>query len=47
MIDNETKLLILKDRYQKLRNRPKCIKCPGVLGKLERQIRNLSDSSNP
>lgn len=37
----EEKLMLLKDRYNKLAASPKNIKCPGVRRKLERQIRNL------
>ncbi len=36
----EQKVAILKDRYNKLSNSPKDIKCPGVLRKLTRQLRN-------
>lgn len=36
----EQKIAILKDRYNKLSNSPKNIKCPGVLRKLTRQLRN-------
>lgn len=35
------KLMIMRDRYNKLKNSPKNTKCPGVLRKLERQIRNM------
>lgn len=35
------KLLIMKDRLSKLMNNPKDIKCPGVVRKLTRQVRNL------
>lgn len=37
----EIKLAITKDRYNKLKNSDKNIKCPGVMRKLARQIRNL------
>jgi len=37
----EEKLMLLKDRYNKLAASPKNIKTPGVRRKLERQIRNL------
>ena len=40
------KLAIMKDRYNRLSNSPKDIKCPGVLQKLSRQIRNLEASLN-
>ena len=36
----EQKIAILKDRYNKLNNSPKNIKCPGVVQKLTRQLRN-------
>ena len=39
MKENE-RLLILKDRLAKLSNTPKNIKCPGVVRKLRRQVRN-------
>lgn len=35
----EQKVAILKDRYNKLNNSPKNIKCPGVVRKLTRQLR--------
>lgn len=38
---NELKLSILKLRYSKLCGSAKNIKCPGVVRKLARQIRNL------
>lgn len=37
----DQKLVALKNRYGILKDRPKCLKAPGVLRKLERQIRNL------
>ena len=37
----QEKLVITKDRYNKLRNSEKNIKCPGVVRKLARQIRNM------
>ena len=40
------KLTIMKDRFNRLSNSPKDIKCPGVLQKLARQIRNLESSLN-
>ena len=36
----------MKDRYNRLSNSPKDIKCPGVLQKLARQIRNMELSLN-
>lgn len=38
------KLNIMKDRYNKLSNSPKNIKCPGALKKLGRQIRNIEST---
>lgn len=38
---NEIKLAIMKDRYNRLAESPKNIKCPGTLKKLKRQIRNM------
>lgn len=40
-MNTSDKLAILKDRYSKLSNTPKNIKCPGVVRKLRRQIRNI------
>ena len=37
----EDKYRILKNRYNKLNGSPKNIKCPGVVRKLARQIRNM------
>ena len=37
----EQKLRIIRDRYNKLKDSPKNIKCPGVLRKLRRTIRNM------
>lgn len=34
------KINLLKDRYNKLSNSTKNIKCPGVVRKLRRQLRN-------
>lgn len=39
------KLLIKKDKLNKLENSPKNIKCPGVIQKLRREIRNLEKVS--
>lgn len=41
----EEKLVILKDKYSKLYGSPKNIKCPGVVRKIARQIRNLEKES--
>lgn len=40
MTKNE-KLILMKDRYNKLYGSAKNIKCPGVVRKLRRQIRNM------
>lgn len=37
----EQRLAIMKDRLSVLEQNPKNIKCPGVIKKLRRQIRNL------
>ena len=37
----EQKLILMKDRLATLKNSEKCIKCPGVIRKLTRQIRNM------
>jgi len=44
MITKEQKLAILKNKLGKLENSPKNIKCPGVVRKLTRQVRNLEKS---
>lgn len=44
MLSNEVKLNIAKNRYKVLVESPKNIKCPGVLRKLRRNIRNLEKS---
>ena len=36
----EQKLALTKDRYKKLAANPKNWKCPGVVRKLARQVRN-------
>lgn len=33
------RLALMKDRYNRLKENPKDIKCPGVVRKLKRQIR--------
>lgn len=38
---NEQILALKKDRFAKLSESPKNIKCPGVVKKLRRQIRNI------
>lgn len=40
----EQKLMIMKDKLNKLENSPKNAKCPGVLRKITRQVRNLEKS---
>ena len=42
MITKEQELMILKDRYNRLKENGKNVKSPGVLRKLSRQIRNAS-----
>lgn len=37
------KLLLLEDRYNRLKESPKDIKCGGVLRRLRREIRNLKN----
>ena len=37
----EAKLVLMKDRLNKLEGSKKNIKCPGVVKKLRRQIRNM------
>lgn len=44
MITPEQRLAIMKDKLNKLANSPKNIKCPGVVRKLTRQVRNLEKS---
>ena len=41
MITLEEKLAIKRDRFNSLRNSPKNEKCPGVVKRLAREIRNL------
>ena len=41
MTEREAKILNLENRIHKLSNSVKNIKCPGVLRKLRRQLRNL------
>lgn len=38
------KLNLMKNRLSSLRNTPKNIKCPGVVRKLTRQVRNMEAS---
>lgn len=40
-MNKEQRLNFLRNRYNMLKERPKCLKAPGVLHKLERQIRNF------
>ncbi len=42
MTNKEFEILKLENRIHKLANSPKNLKCPGVLKKLRRQLRNLS-----
>lgn len=39
-MSKEDKIAITKDRYNRLKQSQKNIKCPGVLRKLERELRN-------
>ena len=39
---DEMKIAILKDRYNRLKQSKKNEKCPGVLRKLTRQLRNAN-----
>lgn len=39
---NEQKLDLMKDRYNRLKDNPKNIKCPGTVRKIKRQIRKIS-----
>ncbi len=43
---NSERLAIMKDKLNRLENSPKDIKCPGVVQKIRRQIRNLEKSLN-
>lgn len=45
MITLAEKLAIKKDRLNSLKNSPKNIKCPGVVKKLTREIRNLEEDT--
>ena len=40
-MDNEARLALLKNRLVTLEGSVKNIKCPGVIRKLKRQIRNM------
>lgn len=42
MSTNELKLALVKARLQRLEGTAKNIKCPGVVRKLRRQVRNYS-----
>lgn len=46
MMTNSEKLALMETRLKKLRNNPKNIKCPGVVRKLSRQVRNLKSKEN-
>ena len=41
VVTKEKEIMLLKDRINKLRENGKNIKSPGVLKKLERQLRNM------
>ena len=40
VMNAQEKLALTKERYNKLKENPKNVKCGGVLRKLRRQIRN-------
>lgn len=42
----EMKISIMEDRLNKIKARPEAFKSPGVMRKIERQIRNLKKSGN-
>lgn len=44
MTQKELEILNLENRIHKLENSPKNAKCPGVLNKLRRQLRNLQSA---
>ena len=43
-MEKKDQLNYLKDKLARLEGSPKNIKCPGVLRKLKRQVRNLEKS---
>lgn len=43
-MNREAKLALAKGRYARLAGSEKNIKCPGVLRKIKRQIRNLEQA---
>ena len=44
-MNKEQKLALMKNRLLTLKGSPKNIKCPGVVKKLERQIRNIQNKT--
>jgi hypothetical protein len=42
----EMKISIMEDRLNKIKTRPDAFKSPGVMRKIERQIRNLKKSGD-
>lgn len=40
-MNKEQKLALMKNRLAMLQNKPKNIKCPGVVRALKREIRNM------
>lgn len=42
----ETEMIIIDNRIRKLKTSDKNIKCPGVLRKLNRKLRNLEAEKN-
>ena len=45
-MDNTTKIKMQKQRLAKIQARPDAIKSPGVMRKIERNIRNLKKNSD-
>ena len=42
MTNKDLEIMIVENRIHKLSNSPKNLKCPGVLKKLRRTLRNLT-----
>ena len=45
IMNTEQRLALMKNRLTTLKGSPKNIKCPGVVKKLERQIRNIQNKT--
>ena len=43
MMTDSEKLALMETRLKKLRHNPKNVKCPGVVRKLTRQVRNMKN----